>query len=93
MLARNDKNNSTGNRDIVKKAAFGLAAFVLLGAQVAAAETGRTKVNPRAMQAHMDSEFQPARSCAPANGAQIIGGFAGPDDLIDANTGEICGKR
>lgn len=28
--------------------------------------------------------------CIPANGAQIMGGFAGADDRIDSVTGEIC---
>lgn len=28
--------------------------------------------------------------CVPANGAQIIGGFARPGDSLDSVTGEVC---
>lgn len=86
-------NTSRYGRNSGKNAILGLAAFVLLGAQVATAQTGKTKVDPRAMQAHMETTSQPSRSCVPVNGAQIIGGFGGAGDLIDVNTGEICGKR
>jgi hypothetical protein len=30
------------------------------------------------------------RACRPANGAEILGSFAGADDFIDTMTGEIC---
>lgn len=93
MLIHNGKSNSKFGRDLTKNAALGLAAFVLFGAQVVAAQTGRTKVDPRAMQAHFETAHQFPRSCAPANGAQILGGFAGPNDFVDINTGDICGKR
>ncbi len=93
MLNHDVKNNSKFGRNLTKNAAMGLAAFVLFGAQVVAAQTGRTKVDPRAMQAHFEMAHQLPRSCVPVNGAQILGGFVGPDDLIDINTGDICGKR
>jgi hypothetical protein len=32
-----------------------------------------------------------ANYCVPANGAQILGGFAGPNDRLDPTTGEVCG--
>lgn len=93
MLTQNTKITSQYGRNIAKNVAFGLAAFMLFGAQVATAKTGGTKVNPRAMQAHAETTPQPSRTCVPVNGAQILGSFAGADDLIDVNTGEICGKR
>jgi len=93
MFTRNGKNNSQFSRNIAKNAALSLPAFVLLGAQVVAAQTGKSKVDPRAMQAHMETTLQPSGSCAPVNGGQILGGFAASADLIDVNSGEICGKR
>lgn len=94
MFTRNTENNSQTGRNITKNVAFGLAAFMLFGAQIAAAKTGGKNVNPRAMQAHAETTTsQPSRTCVPVNGAQILGSFAGADDLIDVNTGEICGKR
>jgi hypothetical protein len=30
------------------------------------------------------------RDCRPANGAEIRGGFAGPGEWVDRETGEIC---
>lgn len=80
-------------RNNVKNAALGIAAFALLGAQVAAAQTSKTKVQDRAMQAHVETASPASRTCLPANGAQILGGFAGADDYLDVNTGEVCGKR
>jgi hypothetical protein len=43
-------------------------------------------VDPR----HFRGEVSPQadKRFVPANGAQIMGGFAGPDDLIDNATGE-----
>jgi hypothetical protein len=32
------------------------------------------------------------RYCVPANGAQILGGFAGPSDMIDPVTGDVCSR-
>ncbi|MDI9848899.1 hypothetical protein QM467_12605 [Rhodoblastus sp. 17X3] len=93
MFSRNTKNTSWYSRNIANNVALGLAAFMLFGAQVAVAKTGGKNVNPRAMQAHSEITSQPSRTCVPANGAQILGSFAGADDLIDVNTGEICGKR
>jgi hypothetical protein len=33
-----------------------------------------------------------AGRCIPANGAQIMGGFAGSGDRLDSVTGEICAR-
>jgi len=93
LFARNTRNTSRYSRHVANKAALGLAVVMLFGAQIAAAKTAGTKVNPRAMQAHAEMTSQPSRTCIPVNGAQILGNFAGADDLIDVDTGEICGKR
>ncbi|HUO53367.1 MAG TPA: hypothetical protein VMU18_01400 [Rhodoblastus sp.] len=31
--------------------------------------------------------------CAPASGAQILGGFAAPGDQVDSQNGAICRQR
>jgi hypothetical protein len=31
--------------------------------------------------------------CVPANGAQVLGGYAAPGDLLDPVTGAICNSR
>lgn len=35
----------------------------------------------------------PARTCVPADGAQILAGFAAPNEWIDRQSGEICDPR
>ncbi len=73
-------------------ALIGAVFLVALGTNIAAARTATKHVDPRAMQANADMAFFTARACQPANGAQILGGFAGSDDFLDVRTGEICGK-
>lgn len=59
-----------------------------------AAAREHKRVDPMAMRASAENFAQaPRRNCAPANGAQIIGGFAGAGDWLDADTGEICTPR
>jgi hypothetical protein len=87
------KNSSKSARGAAGRAAFVLAFIAVAGAQAASAHSGKVKSVDRAMQAHVENAAQASRTCIPANGAQILGGFAGPDDLIDVNTGVICGKR
>ncbi|MBB4200471.1 hypothetical protein GGD83_004300 [Rhodoblastus sphagnicola] len=36
--------------------------------------------------------YRSSERCVAANGAQIMGGFAGPDDKLDTVTGEICSR-
>jgi hypothetical protein len=73
-------------------ALIGAVFLVALGTNIAAARTTKTHVDPRAMQANADMAFFTARACQPANGAQILGGFAGSGDFVNVRTGEICGK-
>jgi len=54
-------------------------------------------------QHHYDSEYPSealvpvgrmvAGGCVPANGAQVLGGYAAPGDLLDPVTGAICNPR
>ena len=85
--------NSPRPRTIGKTASLFLAsAFALSfsGAPVLA-QSDRTAVHsisPREYRA----DFSPhvLDRCNPANGAQIMGGFAGPEDWLDSVTGELC---
>jgi hypothetical protein len=93
-MSRIHAESTNNNARIVTRAALlGAACFVALGVNLAAARESKVKVEPRAMQAYSDSQFATVRTCIPANGAQILGGFAGADDLLDIRTGEVCGKR
>jgi hypothetical protein len=49
----------------------------------------RHAVEPRDFRADVATPRFEER-CIPANGAQIIGGFAGPGDSLDGVTGEVC---
>jgi hypothetical protein len=84
--------NTRLQRQIISPA-LGLATFVMLGAEFAEAKTTKTKVDPPAMQAYVETADQFYRACVPANGGQIVAGFATNGDLINVNTGEICGRR
>lgn len=76
-----------------KIASLGALFLIAFGANFASAQPHKVKVDPRAMQAYSASGPTADRYCAPANGAQIWGGFATVDDLVNERTGEICGKR
>lgn len=39
-----------------------------------------------------DMAYGNPRVCRPANGAQILGGFASPNDWLDPATDEICNR-
>jgi hypothetical protein len=78
----------------IRAAALSLTASVLFAASglpaLAQADKSAPKsVQPRAFRALAEVH---ADRCLPANGAQIMGGFAGPDDRLDPVTGEICTK-
>ncbi len=65
-------------------------AFSFSGAPVLA-QSGKTAihtVNPREYRA--DFSTPGWDRCIRANGAQIMGNFAGPDDWLDSVTGELC---
>ena len=68
------------------RAGAAVAALVLLGTGASLAEI-RDELE-RAYRA----EFY-ARPCIPANGAQVLGGYAAPTDLLDPITGDICRPR
>lgn len=95
MLALKTETNPKTGRKLANAAGIGLAMLMMLGGQIAAAKSASPKMDPRAMQAQAESRpaAMPTHVCQPANGAQILGGFAGADDLIDVNSGEICARR
>jgi len=66
-----------------KSAGAALAALALLAASpaIAGAHRHRRPVAPAYPY------------CLPANGAQVLGGYAAPTDLLDPVTGEICNPR
>ena len=58
----------------MKKIAFTTFAAGLLIASSVGASFAQNQVQPRA--------FEVRQSCAPANGAQILGGFAGSNQVV-----------
>jgi hypothetical protein len=74
-------------------ASLGVFCAIAFSSNLASAQPHKAKVDPRAYQAQSVGTPAFDRSCVAANGAQIWGGFAASDDLIDVRTGEICGKR
>jgi hypothetical protein len=70
-------------------ASLALASILLATSGLSAmAQSGKS-----ARHAPQAREFRAYTStCVPANGAQIMGGFAGADDRIDSVTGEICSR-
>jgi hypothetical protein len=85
--------NAPRARIIGKTASLVLASALALsfsGAPVLA-QSGKAatqSVSPRDYRA--DSTTRGWDRCVRANGAQIMGGFAGPDDWLDPVTGEVC---
>ena len=73
-----------------RAATLSFTAAVLLAASgvPVMSQSGHKTIPPRDFRA--TSAHQVSEHCAPANGAQIMGGFAGADDRIDSVTGEIC---
>jgi len=78
---------------------FRLSAFVALTATaiVALASSGvsafaKDRDHAKSREYRAGYEAHAADRCVPPNGAQIMGGFAGPDDRIDSVTGQICPK-
>ena len=82
--------NSTSRR--FGAASLALAASVLLAASgVSAMAQNGTSAHPRVHAREFRATAitqDPARWVAPS-GARILGGFAGPDDLINSVTGEV----
>ncbi|MDI9847841.1 hypothetical protein QM467_07215 [Rhodoblastus sp. 17X3] len=82
-------------RTIGKGAPLALAAAVTMGFSGAPvlAHPGKSAaraVDPPAYRA--EYPIRPAARCIPANGAQIMGNFAGADDRFDSVTGELCSR-
>lgn len=71
--------------------AFAAAALVALAGAPAQAQNGSARAS-HAQKIPSGASRDPAQRCVPANGAQIMGGFAGADDRFDTVTGEICRK-
>jgi hypothetical protein len=70
-----------------------LAALVALAAGASLAAPYRHRDDPDRFQAQAPNTFAPAGYCIPANGAQVLGGYAAPGDLLDPVTGAICNPR
>ncbi|MCW2318065.1 hypothetical protein SAMN06265338_101128 [Rhodoblastus acidophilus] len=87
------KNSRKLARGAAVGATFVLALVAGSGAQAGSAHANHMRSSDRAMQASGEYAAPWPGACIPANGAQILGGFASPDDLLDVNTGAICGKR
>ena len=66
---------------------------VLVAATVVGAASARAdQVNPREFQAfghHFQAQATDHGHWRKANGAEILGGFAGPDDEVNDQTGEV----
>ena len=82
---------STNSRNFTL-AALTMSAFVALASSgvSAMAKSDHNAAKARDYQAAYSTHVEDR--CLPANGAQIMGGFAGSDDRIDSVTGEICRK-
>jgi hypothetical protein len=80
--------NRSATHKLFSLAGFALVAGLTLQPTLAAAG----KVNPRDFQAY-GYEFQiqgdDHGQWRKANGAEILGGFAGPDDQVNTSTGEV----
>ena len=78
---------------IFRAAALALSASALLAASNAhvAAQPGKsTPLTDRQREYRATYAYRSSERCVAANGAQIMGGFAGPGDRLDAVTGQIC---
>jgi hypothetical protein len=73
-------------------ASLALASILLATSGLSAvAQSGKSALHaPQAREFRAYTSTENSRRCVPANGAQIMGNFAGADDRIDSVTGEIC---
>lgn len=68
-------------------------AALLLGASASLAQP-HSRGAPSVERARETGEnMASVRFCVPANGAQVLGGYAAPTDLLDPLTGAICNPR
>jgi hypothetical protein len=70
---------------------FGASLLVMAGAAVAGPLVDQSLSYDRDLRAQAEHATQ--QHCLPANGAQIMGGFAASGDALDAVTGQPCGHR
>jgi hypothetical protein len=89
-----NKLQLTTIRKAGKRGAYALLVTLAMGSAPSLAYTdGASSYDGISTPRHYRSEMGRApRYCAPANGAQILGGFAGPSDLVDSVTGDICNR-
>ncbi len=83
-----------GARATINGAALAILTTIALGATGVSAVADpmhyrRHSVNADEFLAHSSGAL---KYCVPVNGAQILGGFAGPDDRLDPATGDICNR-
>ncbi len=73
----------------VKRTACAILLTLAFGSTAAWAQT--ESVRYQEMQALAEAgPYWDESLCIPANGAQILGGFAGPEDRLHAVTGHVC---
>lgn len=70
---------------------FGASLIVMAGAAVAGPLVDQSLTYDRDLRAQ--AQHATPQHCLPANGAQIMGGFAASDNSLDAITGQPCGHR
>ncbi|MCW2318557.1 hypothetical protein M2322_004126 [Rhodoblastus acidophilus] len=71
-------------------AALTATAIIALASSGVSAFAKSDRDNAKSREYRAGYEAHAADRCVSPNGAQIMGGFAGPDDLIDSVTGQIC---
>lgn len=81
------------NGKLNKSKAFAIAALLAMSATPSLAYTSYD-AGPRPGPRAFRGEIYPGPSplCTPANGAEVLGGFAGPHDLVDPRNGLTCGR-
>jgi hypothetical protein len=80
---------------LLRGAILALSTSALLaasGARVAAQSGKSTHLTDQQREYRATYAYRSSERCVAANGAQIMGGFAGPGDKLDAVTGEICSR-
>ncbi len=88
IQSENALTPAKGKGKVIKNLASTLLAAGLIlasGAAFAGARTGAGADRAQAQSAQRD--------CRPANGGEIVSGYAGNGDYIDSRTGESCDRR
>ncbi len=82
---------SRANGKSVKTKAFVILGILAMGTVPGFADTyGYVPSGPRAFRGEMMAPANPY--CTPANGAEVLGGFAGDGQWVDRRTGFACGR-